>query len=224
MPSLAKIAQSAALCCGATLAAIATAPDDHATPNASCVHHMELLPPAFAGRLGSGWTSVTGSALTTFKIVRSSAQRLRDLSGLPVTQLAKLAGVSRQTYHNWLTGEVISAEHLARLDGLIIAVSEISKHQDLRSFLKRPLYGTSPQAILENGDYELAAQLARGALLAPSTEVGAVATIPWNQPPSDLLTSYLYHSDPAAARPERVQLSEVFTDEVIALGSVVVTG
>ncbi len=45
--------------------------------------------------------------------------RLREVSGLPVTALAQVAGVSKVTYHNWLKGEGISDENAARLAELL---------------------------------------------------------------------------------------------------------
>lgn len=185
----------------------------------------DLVSPALAARVQHEWTSVAGYAAAL--VVRSQpspAERLRTISRLPVTALAALAGVSRQTYHGWLVGEPISEERRARLEAIVATIADIATYRDVRSFLKRPIYGTTPQELIVAGKYELAAQLARGALLDAPTEPDVVTPIPWGSPPSDLLVSYLYHIDPAAARPERDNASEIYTDEVIALGSVVITG
>lgn len=225
MANLAKVAQSATLCCGVTLAAIVIPPEGRVRPTYVSMRGSQLLPPALAGRLGEKWTGVAGYAAAQFSTPeRSAPQRLRDLSGLPITVLATLSGVSRQTYHGWLVGDSVSHENRGRLDALIATLSEISAYQDVRRFLRRQIYGTTPQELLEAGRYELAIQIARGSLLAEPTQSDVVTPIPWDDPPSDLLVSYLYHIDPAAVRPEREQASEVYTDEVIALGSVIITG
>lgn len=88
--------------------------------------------------------------------------RLREVSGLSVTTLAQLAGVSKVTYHNWLKGEGISEANASRLAGLLEALRELRELQgeslgeflETRSILGRPL------ELLQRGDVDAVLGLA----------------------------------------------------------------
>lgn len=53
-------------------------------------------------------------------------QRLRTNTGLPVTDLARLLGVSRQSVHHWLRGEPVTEEHRKRIAVLHRAATEMT--------------------------------------------------------------------------------------------------
>src|SRR5260221_1451746 len=52
-------------------------------------------------------------------VAASLASTLRDISGLPIDELRRAIPVSRMTYHNWLSGEGMRPQHMARVSKLI---------------------------------------------------------------------------------------------------------
>lgn len=85
------------------------------------------------------------------------ASRLREVTGLPVSLLAKLAFVSRQTFHAWLEGGNISDVNAARLSEVIQLVETIRESRpDVARFLVSDTYAGRPIDLLIRGDVDAA--------------------------------------------------------------------
>ncbi len=80
--------------------------------------------------------------------------RLREVSGLSVTALAQVAGVSKVTYHNWLKGEGISDENAARLAELLETFRSLRdlRGPELARFLETPGPAGRPLDLLTRGN------------------------------------------------------------------------
>jgi transcriptional regulator with XRE-family HTH domain len=88
--------------------------------------------------------------------------RLREVSGLSVTMLAQLAGVSKVTYHNWLRGERVSEANLARLTHLDDTLRNLHELRGagLGDFLEMTTPLGRPIELLQQGDVEVVLGLA----------------------------------------------------------------
>ena len=88
--------------------------------------------------------------------------RLREASGLSVTTLAQLAGVSKVTYHKWLKGEGISETNASRLAGLLGTLRELRdlRGEGLSEFLETRGSLGRPIELLQRGDVDVVLGLA----------------------------------------------------------------
>ena len=81
------------------------------------------------------------------RVLRSDpAEELRELTGLPVESLARLVGVSRVAYHDWLRGRPITLSRERNLLRILSVVREASSRGDsaaVRQWLLEPVKGTS---------------------------------------------------------------------------------
>lgn len=223
MPTLANIAQTATLCCGVTLAAIVTVQHDDLALEQRA-KHSSRGPMALGGRVRAEWTGASNSAIAPFLLEPPSiAHRLHGASRLSISQLAKLMGVSRQTFHNWLSGETISDGNQEKLEKLTSAVEAISASMSLKDFLKKSFYGVSAEHLLTSGQLELAISLSSGSF-ATGQMASQISPIAWTEMPSDMTISHFYKSETGIVRNESEFYSELYQDEVIAIGNVVVNG
>jgi len=88
--------------------------------------------------------------------------RLREVSGLPVALLARLVGVSKVAYHNWLKGEGISEANSARLAGLLETLRALHdlRGPGLGEFLETRGTLGRPIELLQRGDTDTVLGLA----------------------------------------------------------------
>lgn|GEM_PF-1166453 len=79
---------------------------------------------------------------------------VRTESELPVETLARLVGVSRMRYHEWLRGAGISEENARRLGELLDVFRTVRalRGDGFRTFLETAAAGGQPLALLEGGD------------------------------------------------------------------------
>jgi hypothetical protein len=99
---------------------------------------------------------------------------LRVVSGLPVDILARLVGVSRMRYHEWLRGAGISDTKAARLVDLLATFRTLQtlRGPDLRTFLETHGPAGQPLTLLERGDSAAVIGLAlRAPMLANTAPV-----------------------------------------------------
>jgi transcriptional regulator with XRE-family HTH domain len=91
----------------------------------------------------------------------AQAERLRDISGLPVRHLAKIFGVSRTTYSKWLSGSPLHSTHREHLLEALSLVEEVVQHLGSSSatntWLLTPVSpgGKKPIDYLEAREYTL---------------------------------------------------------------------
>jgi hypothetical protein len=157
-------------------------------------------------------------------IERSTPHLLRVVTDLPVTVLASMAGVSRQTYHNWLAGESIAPENDQRLTELLGVLMAVREHQpNLRLFLRTEFFGTTPLELVRQREYGAVLAIAQDSHIG-ARQADDVRPISWSSPISPIIPSLAYRRDPGASVDERTRISDAFDDAAVPLGSVVVAG
>jgi hypothetical protein len=101
------------------------------------------------------------------------AQALQDASGLNVTELARLLGVSRASFHEWLKVGGMSVAHSARLQELLDTIHTLReiRGDDLPVFLRASTPAGHLLDMLASGD----ASAVVGFALRPGTRATSIA-------------------------------------------------
>ena len=95
------------------------------------------------------------------------AEQLRELTGLPIEELADIFGVSRVTYYNWIADRPIALDNERRLYAVLKVLSQVSKMRgfgpnELRRWLLTPIgtEGMTPLKLVGSGDDQTVSALA----------------------------------------------------------------
>ncbi len=103
--------------------------------------------------------SYTASGLVAEASINYAEQLARMLTSVEedrdVTLLAKISGVSRKTYYEWLSGATIRPSNIDRLRSLVTLLADVREQRPkLHAFLVQPIDGKSPADYLheERGD------------------------------------------------------------------------